>query len=420
MTLRALFQKLFTGPVKAVADLPDEGPDSTDGTLDRRCAAVATAGDTVDPRGLPPAEGIRQAMTLLAGASSRAEAMALLQWLREVGADDALQPALRMDIAEFFLSRAERDTAERVLLSVADGPLADAPTAMMSLGDLAARVGDSSGAARWYESALSIDLEFPAARERLARIRRPTRAGEAGATLIVPDARAGIAGFELVRELGRGSAGAVFQARDKVLGRTVAMKLYHPVARADRNARLRGEAQVASAVASPFVVRVYDLFEDVGGLVMEHASGQSLRQRAGHGRNLPGSVRRWLLDIARALARTHAAGWVHRDVKPGNVLVRADGRAVLTDFGLARRAGTVAPAVEGTAGYMAPELHAGGAIEPHADVYAFGALAAELSGPEDTVPEELIAMAMDPEPARRPADGGALVRVVERVLRGRD
>ncbi len=359
-------------------------------------------------RAMPPAEGSRKARELLAREADRALALAVLRWLREMATGTVELPASeRMALAEFFDARGEWETAAIALRTLAGDLGPSALPARMRLGERAAADGDLDLARVWYERVLAVDLDHPGARERLERLRRPARVGEAGATLLAPEAGVGVGRYELVKELGRGGAGAVFLGRDGRLGRSVAVKLYHPQARADRGARLRGEAHVAAAVASPTVVRVHDLLEQVGAIVMEHAGGGSLRQRIARGTCDEAGARRWLVDLASALALAHQRGWVHRDVKPGNILLRSDGRAALTDFGLARRIGETVPAAEGTSAYVPPEVRGGGRVGPEVDVFAFGAVALEL--PRVAGWTSIIEGCVSPDPTRRPRDGAELL-----------
>lgn len=360
---------------------------------------------------VPVAEGARRAMSALERASSAALAVSVARWLRENALHPDIPPADRLALADFFQRRGEPEMTEALLASVVDAPTEVAAPALMRLGDLADARGDAEAAARRYEEVLAVDLEYPGARERHRRSRRPARAGVEGATLLAPDAQVGVGAYALLRELGRGGAGAVFLARDRRLEREVALKIYHPAARVDRNARLRGEAVVAVACASPEVVRVHDLHEEVGALVMEYADGGALRARIAQGVT-EGEARRWLTDLARALAATHRRGWVHRDVKPGNVLLRHDGRAVLTDFGLARRVGTPTPPREGTAAYLPPEALVGGAADPRADVYAFGVLARELRAERDPALRDLVGSCVASDPSQRPGSGEELLAVL--------
>ncbi len=360
---------------------------------------------------LTPAAAVRRAMDALERATSAAMAVSIARWLRENALHPDVPPVDRVGLAEFFLRRGEPEMAEALLTSVVNASPDVAAPALMRLGDLVDARGDHEGAAQRYEEVLALDLEYPGARERHRRTRRPVRAGVEGATLLAPDAQVGVGAYALLRELGRGGAGAVFLARDRRLEREVALKIYHPAARADRNARLRGEACVAVECASPEVVRVHDLHEEVGALVMEYASGGALRSRVTQGATVD-EARRWLTDLARALAATHRRGWAHRDVKPGNVLLRDDGRAVLTDFGLARRVGTPTPAREGTAAYLPPEANAVGVADPRGDVYAFGVLARELRAERDPGMKVLVDACVSADPAQRPADGDALLRAL--------
>lgn len=364
---------------------------------------------------LAPAVAARRAMEALDRATSSALAISVARWLREHALDPAIPPDDRVALADFFQRRGELEMTEALLASAASADLTAAAPALMRLGDLAVQRGDSEGAARRYEEVLAIDLAYPGARERHQRTRRPVRAGSEGATLLAPEASVGVGSYALLRELGRGGAGAVFLARDKRLERNVALKIYHPSARVDRNARLRAEARVAAECAAPEVVRIHDLHEEVGALVMEYASEGTLRGRVGRPEVTPEVARAWLVDLACALAATHAKGWVHRDVKPGNVLLRADGRAVLSDYGLARRVGTPLPAREGTAAYLPPEAASACAADPRADVYAFGVVVRELVDARDPALAALAARCLDGDIARRPPDGAALVALLRGV-----
>ncbi|MFO0608311.1 MAG: serine/threonine-protein kinase [Polyangiales bacterium] len=414
MGIRDFFRRIF-GPDPV--PFPEEGEVGNSDESEKEPARVRPEADPLDElAGLPVPEGVRRVRKALDGAQlSRMASISLMRWLRDHAEHPDLTAEARLELADFFLSRGDREATDRVLRALAAGPLADAPAAMTRLGDLAAESGDVAGALGWYEAALAIDLQYPGARERHARLKRPAKAGEAGATLLAPESSVAVGRFELLRELGRGGAGAVYLARDKRVGREVALKIYHPQARADRNARLRGEAQVAAAVASPCVVRVHDLFEEAGAIAMEHAGGGSLRARVARAKPAPAEAIGWLDDVARALAATHARRWVHRDLKPGNVLLRADGRAVLTDYGLARRAGVAASAFEGTPGYVPPEAADGAPADPVADVFAFGALARELCpGPTGAL-ASLVDDCLARDPSLRPRDGAALVARIARL-----
>jgi serine/threonine-protein kinase len=362
---------------------------------------------------LPRHEAVGRAIEMLDSAEGATAAAAIVSWLRDASAAEELPPDVRVQLADFFAARGEPDPAVRALRPLTDRGDAAAAAALVRLADFAEERGAVDEACGLLEEVLAIDLEYPGVRARVKRMRAPARAGGAGATLLSPESTKLAEGrLRLVRELGRGGAGAVFLAHDARLERQVALKIYHPAKRADRGARLRAEAQVAAAISSRHVVRVFDLFEDLGAVSMEYCEGGSLRNAITRGGAALDARRQWARGVAHALAIAHEKGWVHRDLKPGNVLLRIDGAPVLTDFGLARRAGSAIEPFEGTAGYVPPEVKAGALADPRMDVFAFGALVNELLG-DDPVFAALGAAARSLDPSQRPRDGAALLRVFD-------
>jgi serine/threonine-protein kinase len=363
---------------------------------------------------LAPSQAIAQAIATLDATQDLAEAAALTEYLRRKAEDPMLNADARIRLSDWFASRGEASLASRVLVPLVSEANAAALPALVRLADLAHQRGDVPEQIRLYDEILAIDVGFPGVRERLARLRAPAKVGDAGATLIAPEAtRLGAGRFELISEIGRGGAGAVFVARDGKTQRLVALKLYHPGARGDRNARLRTEAQVACANGSRHVVRIFDLLEDIGAITMEHCAGPSLRRVIARGEGGVGQRRAWARGVAHALAVTHANGWVHRDLKPGNVLQRSDGSAVLTDFGLAAKIGAPIEPTEGTAGYTPPEARSTRVADPRADVFAFGALLRELSAGRDPALEAIAAKCTAADPSERPRDGAALLSALD-------
>jgi serine/threonine protein kinase len=192
--------------------------------------------------------------------------------------------------------------------------------------------------------------------------------------------------YALSGVLGRGGMGTVWLATDRVLDRQVALKeLTFSVyltdeERAVLRERTMREGRAAARLDHPHVTTVYDVVEEDGKpwLVMKHVSARSLQEiLEEQGPLPPAAVARIGLDLIEALAAAHALGIVHRDVKPANVLVDADGRAWLTDFGIATTTGdsslTTQGALIGSPSYMAPERANGDEPRPPVDLWSLGA-----------------------------------------------
>jgi serine/threonine protein kinase len=192
--------------------------------------------------------------------------------------------------------------------------------------------------------------------------------------------------YALTDVLGRGGMGIVWRATDRTLHREVAIKeLTFSIGLTDEERRVLRErtlreARAAARLDHPCVTTVYDVVEEGGKpwLVMEHVDADSLQQMLEHGGPLsPKAVAQIGLDVLSALEAAHAAGIVHRDVKPANVLVERDGHACLTDFGIATATGdsslTTQGALIGSPSYMAPERIHGDEPRPAVDLWSLGA-----------------------------------------------
>jgi serine/threonine protein kinase len=192
--------------------------------------------------------------------------------------------------------------------------------------------------------------------------------------------------YTLTDVLGRGGMGTVWLATDRVLGRQVAVKeLTFSVELTDEERtilreRTMREARAAARLDHPHVTTVYDVVEEAGKpwLVMEHVPARSLQEiLEEQGPLAPAAVARIGLDVLDALDAAHEAGIVHRDVKPANVLVDRNGRACLTDFGIATTTGdsslTTHGALIGSPSYMAPERANGEEPRPPVDLWSLGA-----------------------------------------------
>ncbi len=191
--------------------------------------------------------------------------------------------------------------------------------------------------------------------------------------------------YEVIREIGRGGMGIVFLARDLKLERMVAIKTLPPQLAGDPVVRERflREARTAAALAHPNIVSIHRADDQQGTVffVMGYVDGPSLAQLVREGGPLtPRTAISFLYDVAEALGYAHASGVVHRDVKAENILIdRASGRAMVTDFGIARVAEaaplTATGTVLGTVHYMSPEQVAGDLVDPRSDIYSLGVVA---------------------------------------------
>ncbi len=193
--------------------------------------------------------------------------------------------------------------------------------------------------------------------------------------------------YEILDKLGEGGMGAVYKAEDLKLARTVALK-FLPAgisSTPDDRTRLLTEARSAAALNHPGICSVFDILEHDGEpfIVMEYVEGKTLRKEIEDGRLKIEDCIRYGLQIAEALNAAHRRGILHRDVKPENVMITADGRVKVMDFGLARRPGgtrvTREGAVLGTAAYMSPEQARGETVDARTDLWSFGVLLYELS-----------------------------------------
>jgi tetratricopeptide (TPR) repeat protein len=331
-----------------------------------------------------------------AAAEANSEAL-MVEHLQRVAPDDANYfPAVR-ELARAFERRGWASLAKEKLRAVLEGqPLA---ASNLELWDQLARAEEAEGnleeAAGILRKMMSVQYGYQGASERYASLQRRIDEEKARASTFQSKAppvvvHQGKRRYEVLGMLGRGGMGAVYRAYDHLLGRPVAYKVIGDGVSRDAGARdlLLQEARAAAQLNHPNVVTIYDLGVDESEtfISMELIEGESyqslLRARSFLGID---EVMHFLFSVCQGLDHAHGRGIVHRDLKPSNVLLAADRRIKILDFGLARRAdsgsepsGAVAESMSGTPKYISPEAIRGGRIDARSDVYSLGATLYEL------------------------------------------
>jgi serine/threonine-protein kinase len=239
--------------------------------------------------------------------------------------------------------------------------------------------------------------------------------------------------YRLLREIGGGGMGTVYEADDPQLERRVAVKLLPPEYSRDRRAKERflREARVAAKVKHPNLCIIHDAGESEDRLyiVLALYEGETLRERIRRGPLPIAESREIAIQVARGLARAHEAGIVHRDIKPANVMLTRSGEAIILDFGIARLEGdevslTRTGASWGTPAYMSPEQARGDSVDARTDVWSLGVMLYEMIagrrpfGGEslEAVVSAILTREPDPLERVRPDVPPELAWVVERAL----
>jgi eukaryotic-like serine/threonine-protein kinase len=210
--------------------------------------------------------------------------------------------------------------------------------------------------------------------------------------------------YEIEALVGHGGMSSVYKAHDSLLERHVALKILHEQYNGDEDfvERFKREARSVAQLQHPNIVTVIDRGEEDGRqyIVFEYIDGENLKEHlVRQGRLDVHEALEIALEVARGLAFAHDNGLVHRDVKPQNVLLNGDGRAKVTDFGIARTVDvdgmTQTGTVLGTSNYIAPEQASGQRVDAHSDVYSLGAVLYELLAGDVPFPgESFVAVAM--------------------------
>jgi serine/threonine-protein kinase len=340
-------------------------------------------------------------------------------------------------------------TAEDVALArqlVASGRL-DVESARRALAELSRRLAEGAT----LSLAELLGARGPAAPPSDALVSSLERSAVRGA----PEPGERFGRYAVLGLLGRGGMGAVYRARDEQLGREVALKVLLAAADPGVRERFAREARAVAALRHPGIVALLDA-GDQGGvpyLALELVEGETLLRAIERGIESREAAR-IAAEVAAAVGHAHSHGIVHRDLKPANVLLEKDGRARVSDFGLARVVGDAGKALSaggevlGTPAYMSPEQAAGEASSELSDVYGIGAVLYEMlagrpphegatpanvifsvlqkdpPAPRSLNPkvhsdlETICQKALEKEPARRYASAGALALDLERFVRG--
>jgi serine/threonine-protein kinase len=277
--------------------------------------------------------------------------------------------------------------------------------------DLERFFADEDAIGRWTEPLHGPDLDTP-----------PEVAGRRPAS---PPGSFG--DFELLGVLGRGGMGAVYKARQRSLNRLVALKVIRagePPGPAESR-RFRTEAEVVAGLEHPNIVPVYEVGDRDGLLYlsMRLVEGGTLAEQLERFAADPRTVARLVVDVARAVHFAHQRGVLHRDLKPGNILLDIDGRPLVTDFGLAKRVEsdsslTQSGVIVGTPSYMAPEQASGarGAVTTAADVWGLGAVLYALLTGRPPFRGETVLQTLEQVKEREPEPPHRLNRRVDRDL----
>lgn len=401
-------------PIEADARPAEEGGGSGDAEI----VALSRVGLDGGPSAGEAISIVRRAR----GTIREADAVAAIT---KATSDRSIPDDVRVACADILAARGDEASASAILEGVAS------TSGLVLAADLYAASGQLPRAVSTIERVLGRELDAPGARERHQRWRAALgvsipKAGRLDeATIVAANPEGGP--FRLLREVARGGAGTVYEAEDEILGRRVAFKVYHD--RSSAEGPWSREVRAAAALAGPGVVRVLDAAPSEGWIALEWIARGSLRDliRAGDVGALS-PIARWATPLARALSRVHAAGLVHADVKPGNVLLRQLNEPVLSDFGIARPRGAAGEG--GSPGYVSPERLSGAAMDPRDDIYGFGRIledalhilvtprggplveqpAPSASGAGDVAQWRSLADRCMGPLERRPVDGADLVR----------
>ena len=302
--------------------------------------------------------------------------------------DDYYQASLLL--GDLFISQDMWDAARERYLKLVDRP--GEPASLMEplyrLATLAEKQRDYPGALQWYERILSHDVNYRDAMGRANLIKRAlssakralSEAPREASTVVESNGGGKPRRYRIIKKIGQGGMGIVYQAEDSVLNRVVAYKVLPPSVKEQPKvlASFLREARIAASLSHPNIVAVYDAGHEEGDLyiVMEYVDGISLKERLQQVAPLPhDEFMHVALQLCQGLAYAHRHKVVHRDIKPANVMLGRDGQIKIMDFGLAKVVSDALAdrtSVKGTPLYMAPEQVTGDQVDHQSDIYSLG------------------------------------------------
>ncbi len=302
--------------------------------------------------------------------------------------DDYYQASLLL--GDLFISQEMWDAARERYLKLASRP--SEPAALMEplyrLATLAEKQRDYPAALQWYERILSHDVNYRDVMGRTNLIKRAlssakralAEAPKEASTVVETNGEGKPRRYRLIKKIGQGGMGIVYQAEDSVLNRVVAYKVLPPSVKEQPKvlSSFLREARIAASLSHPNIVAVYDAGHESGDLyiVMEYVDGISLKERLQQVAPLPhDEFMHVALQLCQGLAYAHRHKVVHRDIKPANVMLGRDGQIKIMDFGLAKVVSDALAdrtSVKGTPLYMAPEQVTGDQVDHQSDIYSLG------------------------------------------------
>ena len=310
------------------------------------------------------AESSRRALAALERAVGTELERSALSACLTAHARKAAPSSLSIAAAKLLFQRGEPAEAVSLLEGLPE------PEAWSMLAEFYAESGQGALAKPWLERVVARDIDASGALDKLRELSRQERERPLVDQITLLSEHAPSTTLSIAREIGRGGAATVYEAFDGVLQRSVALKLYHHPQQMRQH--LLREARMAVRLAGPHVIRLFDADPERGWIAMELASRGTLKERLTSDEGGASPMLAWLFPLVETLARIHDSGHVHADLKPANVLFRADGSVVLSDFGLAVPIG--AEHHGASPGYVSPERAAGASAAPSDDVYALGCL----------------------------------------------